>query len=406
MEIEKKISVEEYYSKAAKEDKRAIKNLNEQKIEFIPTGSWVVDRLIGNGNGNNQSGGLPRGHIVEVFGNESCGKTTLGMSACVEAQKMGLLPMWLDFERTFSKDYAQKMGLDLSPGKFIFHEPDHFEHGAALIARALKTHPALIVIDSVSAMIPKAFMEASEDDVGRIGEHARVMARFLPSMCKFIPEYKTCLLFINQLRSVIKQSKYDPGPNEETSGGRSIKFFSSVRIKMQTSKIDYIKAFSRITGKIEDQPNNVCVKVKVIKNKVDKPHFAGPIYIKFGEGFDNISSIIDLADNCGVLKKAGAYYRFDVGDQTLFNVSGKENLRDHLDKNSKILEALSSSVKLKVDEEAKEEAAAEEAMELTGDNSIESIMDNMEKDLSTADPEPESEPDRKGGKKKNAKGKN
>lgn len=401
MEVEKRVSLEEYYAKTAKEDKRAIKNLHEQKVEFIPTGSWVIDRLIGDGYGNNGSGGLPRGHIVEVFGNESCGKTTLGISACVEAQKMGLIPMWLDFERTFSKDYAQRMGLDLN--KFIFHEPDYFEHGAALIAKALKTHPAIIVVDSVSAMIPKAFMEASEDDPGRIGEHARVMAKFLPTMCKFIPEYNTCLLFINQLRSVIKASKYDPGPNEETSGGRSIKFFSSVRIKMQTSKIDYIKAFSRITGKTEDQPNNVCVKVKIIKNKVDKPHYSGPIYIKFGEGFDNISSIIDLADNCDVLKKSGAYYRFDVGDQTLFNVAGKENLRDHLDKNPKLLEALSSSVKLRVDEEAKEEGAAEEALEPTGDDNIDSIMENMEKDLAAEKTEPESG---KSVKKKNAKSKN
>jgi len=166
MEAEKRVSLEEYWNKTAKEDKRALKSLNEQKLEFIPTGSWVIDRLIGDGGGQNQSGGLPRGHIIEVYGNESCGKTTLGISACVEAQRMGLLPMWLDFERTFSKNYAKKMGLNLN--KFIFHEPDTFEHGAKLIADALKTHPALIVVDSVSAMIPKAFLEAGEDDPGRI----------------------------------------------------------------------------------------------------------------------------------------------------------------------------------------------------------------------------------------------
>jgi recombination protein RecA len=393
MEAEKKVSLEEYYSKVAKEDKRAIKSLNEQKLVFIPTGSWVIDRLIGNGTGESQSGGFPRGHIIEAFGNESCGKTTLGISACVETQRLGLLPMWLDFERTFSKDYAKKMGLNLS--KFIFHEPDTFEGGAKLIADALKTHPALIVIDSVSAMIPKAFMEAKEDDPGRIGEHARVMSRFLPSMCKFLAEYNTCLLFLNQLRSVIKANKYDVGPNEETSGGRSIRYFSSVRIKMQTKKVDYVKAISRITGKAEDIPNNISVKVTILKNKIDKPHFSGPLYIKFGEGFDNITSIIDLAENSGVIKKSGAWYNFEHGGQTLFNTSGRENLRTFLEANSKILEILSSSVKLKVDEEAKAEASAEiQDGPVEGnldDDSIESIMEKAEKENLKEGEEPKKE---------------
>jgi recombination protein RecA len=171
MEVKKRVSPEQYYASVAKEDKMAIKNLNNtEPINFIPTGSWVIDRLIGNGNGKSQSGGLPRGHIVEVFGDESCGKTSLGISACVEAQKLGLVPMWLDYERTFQKNMAKSMGLDLSPSKFFFHEPDHFEHGMKLIDGALEFFPALIVVDSVSAMIPKAYLEASDEDVGRIGD--------------------------------------------------------------------------------------------------------------------------------------------------------------------------------------------------------------------------------------------
>jgi recombination protein RecA len=409
MEIEKRVSLQEYYSKVGKDDKRAIKSLAEQKLEFIPTGSWVVDRLIGKGDGQSQSGGLPRGHISEVFGNESCGKTTLGINACVEAQRAGLVPMWLDFERTFSKEYAKKMGLNLS--NIIFHEPDTFEQGAKLIANAWKAHPAIIVIDSVSAMIPKAFMEAEENDVGRIGEHARIMSRFLPSMCKFISEYNTCLLFINQLRSVIKASKYDVGPMEETSGGRSIKYYSSVRIKMQTRKIDYVKALSRITGKSEDTPNNISVKVTIVKNKIDKPYFSGPIYIKFGEGFDNITSIIDLSENCGVIKKTGAWYNFEHSGQVLFNIGGRENLRSFLDGNPKILDVLSSSVKLKVDEKAMAEAKMEsesEDMELpNGDeDSIENIMAKAEKENLKEEPLKKEEPQKEDSKKEEPKKKN
>jgi recombination protein RecA len=387
MEIEKKITPAQYYASLSKEDKRAIKTLNgTEAISFIPTGSWIIDRLIGNGSGKSQSGGLPRGHFVEVFGDESCGKTTLGMSACVETQRMGLIPMWLDYERTFSKDYAKKMGLDLSQEKFIFHNPDHFEHGIKLIGQALPTYPALIVVDSVSAMIPRTFMEAEEDDPGRIGEQARIMSRFLSMIGKYISDYKVCVLFINQLRSVIKASKYDTGPLEETSGGRSLKYYCSVRIKMKKGKIDYTKTISRITGKSEDKPNNINVKVTIIKNKIDAPYFSGPIFIKFGEGFDNITSIIDLADNCGVIKKSGAYYRFDSGDQTLFNVSGRENLRDFLEKNQSILDTLSSCVKLKVDEEEKAEGV-KEIQDIPENEDVENILDQVKKNLDKAAPE-------------------
>jgi recombination protein RecA len=229
-------------------------------------------------------------------------------------------------------------------------------------------------------------MEAEEDDPGRIGEQARIMSRFLSMIGKYISDYKVCVLFINQLRSVIKASKYDTGPLEETSGGRSLKYYCSVRIKMKKGKIDYTKTISRITGKSEDKPNNINVKVTIIKNKIDAPYFSGPIFIKFGEGFDNITSIIDLADNCGVIKKSGAYYRFDSGDQTLFNVSGRENLRDFLEKNQSILDTLSSCVKLKVDEEEKAEGV-KEIQDIPENEDVENILDQVKKNLDKAAPE-------------------
>jgi recombination protein RecA len=350
--FEKAISPAEYYKRLSKEDRRAVKNLNEKKkIDFIPTGSWVVDMLIS----QSGEGGLPRGHIVEVFGNESCGKTTLGISACKRAQELGGLVVWADFERTFSEDYAKNLGLDLSQNKFIFIEPDNFEHGMGLIASSLAMKPWLVVVDSVAAMTPKAFIEGEIDDVARIGLQAQLMSRSLNYITKFIPDANTCLLFTNQLRSVIKKSMYEPGPNEETSGGKALKYYSSVRIKMRTSTIEHINVISRVTGKKEKEPLNVMVKVSIAKNKIDKPYFSGPAYIRFGEGFDNLRSIIELACNTKIIKKSKSSLRFDIGDKTIFDEQNEEQLRRVLAKDQKMVDLLIKTVKPKVDEEVKKD---------------------------------------------------
>jgi len=405
MDISKQVPVSEYLSNLSKDDRKAVKNLNDKKdTQFIPTGSWVIDRLIGDGTGELKSGGLPRGHVVEVFGDESCGKTTLGLSACVETQRLGLTPVWLDYERTFSKDYAKKLGLDLHPNKFIFQEPDSFEHGVKLLGDVLRIHPALIVVDSVSAMVPAAFLDFASDDPTRIGEQARLMSKFLGAMGKYISEYKTCLLFLNQLRSVIK-GQYDRGPKEETSGGRAMKYYSSVRIEMWKKEVDYVEEISRITGKKEKRPNNIKVKVTIKKNKVDKPYYSGPIYLRFGEGFDNITSIIDLASTCNVIKKSGAFFRFDSEGQTLFNVSGRENLRNFLEQNQKILQTLSSCVKLKVDEEAKAEGLKDidEDEGLVNTMDIDNILSDVKEKLDAPQEQTPAEPSVKKARK-NAKG--
>jgi len=351
------MGIDEYLAKLSKEDKKAVRDLNKKvTFDFIPTGSWVMDRLIGDGQGKFKSGGLPRGHMVEVFGDESCGKTTTGISACVEAQRLGGTPIWLDYERTFHKDYAQNLGLDIAPNKFVLIEPENFEHGQSLLVNVIdEVKPSIIVVDSVSAMIPRAFLEGILDETGRIGEQARLMSNFLSVITKRISTYSTCLMFINQLRSVIKTSKYDPGPLEETSGGRAIKYYASLRIKMKKGKVDYIKVKSPITGKSEDRPNNIQIKVTLVKNKIDTPYYSGPVFLKFGEGFDNITSIIALADNTRVIKKTGGYYKFESGGETIFYINGRENLRAFLESNPDALNLLSSSVRLKVDEEAKAE---------------------------------------------------
>lgn len=364
MGLQPVLSIKDFYQKLAKEDKKAIRNLNDQaKIDFVSTGSWVINTLIGDGTGTYKPGGLPRGHIVEVFGDESCGKTTLGICACKQVQDMGGIPVWVDFERTFSKDYARMLGLDLSQDKFIFIVPDHFEHGIKMIYQVLAMRPMLIAVDSVSAMIPKAFLEGAVDEMGRIGLQAQLMSVSLNYLTKHLPDANTCLLFTNQLRSIIKTSKYDTGPNEETSGGRALKYYSSVRIKMKKGMVEKIIARSRITGKEDKEPVNVQVKVSIIKNKIDKPYFSAPLFIRFGEGFDNIASIIELACNTNTIKKKGAFLSLEDNGKTLFNVQGKEQLHTLLQENDGFLKLISSKIILQQDAEIKSVGEQEEAEE-------------------------------------------
>jgi recombination protein RecA len=366
------ISAKEFYSKLSKEDKKAIKDLNDQgKMDFISTGSWVMNTLIGDGTGTFKAGGLPRGHIVEVFGDESCGKTTLGICACKQVQEAGGVAVWLDFERTFHRGYAQKLGLKLNPDSFVFITPDHFEHGTKMIVQALAMRPMLIVVDSVSAMIPRAFLEGAVDEMGRIGLQAQLMSVSLNYLTKHLPEANTCLMFTNQLRSVIKTSKYDQGPDEETSGGRALKYYSSVRIKMKKGKVERVSTTSRITGKEDKEPVNVEVKATIVKNKIDKPWYTAPLFIRFGEGFDNIASIIELAVNTNTIKKNGAFLSLRDGDKNVFNVQGKEQLNTLLQENNDVLKLLSSKIVLQQDAEAKkqgeQEAEEEEVKEDTTD---------------------------------------
>jgi recombination protein RecA len=392
------ISPEEFYKRLSKEDKKALKNLNEQsKIEYISTGSWVINTLIGDGTGSYKPGGLPRGHIVEVFGDESCGKTTLGICACKQAQDLGGVAVWLDFERTFHKDYAKKLGLSLDQNKFFYWVPDHFEHGTKLIYEAMAMHPMIIVVDSVSAMIPKQFLEGAVDEMGRIGLQAQLMSISLNYLTKFLPDSNTCLLFTNQLRSVIKKREWDVGPDEETSGGKALKYYSSVRIKMKKGAVEKITTKSRITGKDDKEPVNVMVKVSIVKNKIDKPYLTAPLFIRFGDGFDNIASIVELAINTNTIKKKGAFLNFEVDGKTIFNAQGKEQLHTILQENNDILSLLSSKIVLLQDKEIKaigeKEKAEEESISTDLDLMLNQASETFVKgrNAKTTDPEEESE---------------
>jgi len=361
---------------------------NQKPIEYIPSGSWIIDHLIGDGTMTDKPGGFPRGHMVEIFGDESSGKTTLALSAIKKVQEMGSFAILLDFEQTFHAKYAEAVGVDLDKNKLLVMTPNHFQHGARLINDAIiNMKPPLIVVDSVSAMTPREVIEGDVDEATGVGLQARLMSTFLQYISKFLKDSNTCLMFINQLRSVIKKSKYDPGPDEETSGGRALRFYSSVRLKLRKGAVEKINVTSKLTGKKGEEPVNVTIKATVVKNKIDKPWRTAPVYIRFGEGFDNIQSIVELAINIGVIKKEGNSYSFAHKGGVL-KVVGKEQLRKALEEQDKVFDQLRANLVIKEDEAVKKEYEAienEDAIDDILNSTAESYIDkqkNKKKDAS------------------------
>jgi recombination protein RecA len=216
--------------------------------------------------------------------------------------------------------------------------------------------PALIVVDSVSAMTPRQVLEGDIDEAGRIGLQAQLMSMFLGYITKDLQPAETCLMFLNQLRAVIKKSKYEGGPDEESSGGNALRYYSSVRLKLKTGTVEKINAKSTITGKDEKKAVNVTVKVTAIKNKIDVPWKSGPMFIRFAEGIDNIQSLIELAVNRNIIKKSGAFFKFSIGDELVFSAQGNEQLREMLKNDNAMFNKLLKNITLKEDIEEKEES--------------------------------------------------
>jgi len=380
MAKKKSLTKVEYFKQLHKEDQATILNLQKKEvIDFVPTGSWVIDQIIGDGTMTDKPGGFPRGAIVEIVGDESSGKTTLALSAIRKAQEMGGFGCLIDFEQTFHTGYAKNLGLDLSPSKLLVSQPAHFQQGARQIFDMLALKPSIIVVDSVPAMLPREYMEGKVDDVSRIGLQAQLQSAFLRIITKYLKESNVCLVYINQFRDRIKTSKYDAGPSEESPGGRALKYYASIRLKLKVGKIETVAVKSRITGKKDVNPVNVTIKASVIKNKIDKPYRAAPIFIRFGEGIDNIKSILELAEATSIIKKNGAFYSFSHNDELLIKEQGKENLRSAFSNNEKAFEKLRSSLVFKQDEEVKAEYQEENDSDEA--DSIEDILSGVAGDF-------------------------
>ncbi len=302
--------------------KGSVMKLGEFKtmeVEAIPTGALSLDIALG-------IGGLPRGRIIEVFGPESSGKTTLALHVIAEAQKMGGEAAFIDAEHALDPVYAKKLGVDID--NLIVSQPDTGEQ-ALEITEALVRSGALdvIVVDSVAALVPKAEIDGDMGD-SHMGLQARLMSQALRKLAGAINKSKTVIIFINQLREKIGVMFGNP---ETTTGGRALKFYASVRLDIR--KIENIKQDGEVKGNR--------VRVKVIKNKVAPPFREAEFDIVYGEGISKAGNILDMAVNLDIIEKSGSWFSYN-GDRI---GQGRENVKKYLKENPEILAEVENKVR-------------------------------------------------------------
>jgi recombination protein RecA len=311
-------------------------------VESIPTGSLTLDLALG-------IGGVPRGRVVEIYGNESSGKTTLAQHIIAEAQKMGGVAAFIDAEHAIDARYAQALGVDLD--SLLIHQPDTGEQ-ALDVAETLVRSGALdvIVIDSVAALVPKAEIEGDMGD-SHVGLQARLMSQALRKLTSAINRSRTCIIFINQIRQKIGVMYGNP---EVTTGGLALKFYASVRIEVR--RIGSIKG--------DEDSSGIQVKGTVKKNKMAAPFREGQFDIIYGEGISKESDLIELGVNNGIIDKSGTWFSYN-GERL---GQGRENVRQLLKERKDLSEDIEQKVRalfqpaeLKVTAEAN--SAVEEPVE-------------------------------------------
>ena len=311
------------------------------EIEAIPTGALGLDIALG-------IGGVPRGRIVEIYGPESSGKTTLALHVVAEAQKEGGEAAFIDAEHALDPVYAKKLGVDID--NLIVSQPDTGEQ-ALEITESLVRSGALdvIVVDSVAALVPKAEIDGDMGD-SHMGLQARLMSQALRKLAGAINKSKTVLIFINQLREKIGVMFGNP---ETTTGGRALKFYASVR--MDIRKIENIKQDGEVVGSR--------ARVKVIKNKVAPPFREAEFDIVYGEGISRAGNILDMAVNMDIIEKSGSWFSYN-GERI---GQGRENVKKYLKQNPEILDEVESKVRANA-EKAFEESLGEEIPEIDMDD--------------------------------------
>ena len=302
--------------------KGSVMKLGEYKameVEAIPTGALSLDIALG-------IGGVPRGRIIEVFGPESSGKTTLALHIIAEAQKMGGEAAFIDAEHALDPVYARKLGVDID--NLIVSQPDTGEQ-ALEITEALVRRGALdvVVVDSVAALVPKAEIDGEMGD-SHMGLQARLMSQALRKLAGAINKSKTVLIFINQLREKIGVMFGNP---ETTTGGRALKFYASVR--MDIRKTEMMKQDGQVIGNR--------VRVKVIKNKVAPPFREAEFDVLYGKGISKVGNILDMAVNLDIVEKSGAWFSYN-GQRIS---QGRENAKRYLEEHPDIMDEIEKKVR-------------------------------------------------------------
>src|SRR5215468_2698031 len=291
-------------------------------IEVIPTGAISLDVALG-------IGGLPRGRIVEIYGPESSGKTSLALHAVANAQKAGGIAAFIDAEHALDPDYAKKLGVDTDA--LLVSQPDTGEQALEIADMLIRSGAIdIVVIDSVAALVPKAEIEGEMGD-SHVGLQARLMSQALRKIAGALNQTKTTAIFINQLREKVGVMFGSP---ETTTGGKALKFYASVRLDIR--RIETLKDGTEAVGNR--------TRVKVVKNKCSPPFKVAEFDILYGIGISKEGSLIDLGVEHGIVRKSGAWYTYD-GDQL---GQGKENARNFLRDNPDVANGIEKKIKEKL----------------------------------------------------------
>jgi recombination protein RecA len=291
-------------------------------IDTLPSGSLSLDVALG-------VGGYPRGRIVEIYGPESSGKTTVALHAIAEIQKQGGRAAFIDAEHAIDPTYAKKLGVNID--ELILSQPDSGEQAMEICDMLVKSNSIdLIVVDSVAALVPQAELEGEMMD-SQMGLQARLMSKALRKLAGNMNKSKTTIIFINQLREKLGIMFGNP---ETTPGGRALKFYSSVRIEVR--RTESIKVGTDMVGNV--------VNIKVVKNKVAPPFRSALVEIMYGEGISREGEVLELATNYDIINKSGAWYDYN-GERI---GQGKDNIKKYLKDNPKVFEEVLGKLKEKL----------------------------------------------------------
>ena len=300
------------------------------KVDSIPSGSLSLDLALG-------VGGYPRGRIIEIYGPESGGKTTLALHAIAEAQRRGGIGAFIDAEHAFDPEYAKKIGINVE--ELLISQPDTGEQALEITETLVRSNAIdIVVIDSVAALVPRAEIEGEMGDA-QMGMQARLMSQALRKLAGAISKSKTIVIFINQIRMKIGIMFGNP---ETTAGGMALKFYSSIRLDIR--RTEQLKNGEEIIG------NHT--KVKVVKNKVAPPFKIAEFDIMYGEGISVEGDLLDLGAKLGIVNKSGSWYQY--GNEKLGQ--GRDQAKEFLKENHKIAKEIEEEIKKKTEKEEEKEA--------------------------------------------------